>query len=205
VEATGNDASDVHTFIDKHGNASHMRIAAIGKRNAELPVIAGKRAERKPKPDAAGMQETVGVAFATRMTGLSDRNVKDLAREGKIAGAEKDGGSWYFPTASLVTMVQESAPSDALVAAEEPEPAYDQEAGELRLAIADTLDAIACWPSVEEAVAAWSASIGAGPDDTVITKAAEWIGDFAACWPAVSAERAHRIEQALQETERHVA
>ncbi|MBB4857173.1 hypothetical protein HNO88_000480 [Novosphingobium chloroacetimidivorans] len=202
---TGGDASEVRTFIDKHGNASHMRVGAIGKTKKDLPLIAGKRAERRPRPDEAGLQSTVGVAQAAMITGLSDRNVKSLARDGKINGAEKDGGSWYFPAATLVALVQEGAATSEQVPADEPEPAYDHEAGELRLAIVDTLDAIARWPSVEVALAAWDASIGAAPDDAVIIKAAEWVGGFAAHWPAVSAQRAHRIEQALQETERHVA
>jgi hypothetical protein len=145
------------------------------------------------------------VAFAAKITGLSDRNVKELAREGQIDGAEKDSGAWYFPTASLVALVHDSAPAETAPVLEEAAPTYDHEAGELRLAMVDTLDAITRWPSVEEALAAWAASIGAAPEDTVISQAAAWMSDFAARWPAVAAQRANRIEQALQETERHVA
>lgn len=45
--------------------------------------------------------ERVLIAQACRMTGLSRRNVQDMAARGDIPGAAKLGGRWTFDAATL--------------------------------------------------------------------------------------------------------
>lgn len=200
----GSDSDEVRTFIDRNGKPSHMKVAAIGKKKPDLPVIAGKQAERKPNPEVAGMQDTVGVGMASAITGLSPRHVKELAREGKIEGAEKDGGQWLMPTAAVAALVEESRQPEVRPQIEdepepEPEPfVYDHAKGALLLAFSDTVERIAAWPSVDEVLAAWASDIGAAPRDEAIAEAGSWMADFAARWPLIAAERSARINALIR-------
>ncbi|MBB4858283.1 hypothetical protein HNO88_001602 [Novosphingobium chloroacetimidivorans] len=199
-------AGDVRTFRKPDGTEAQMQVAAIGKSKPNLPLIAGRRAEKKPDLAFATCDEAC-VPTAARITGLSTRNITELARAGEIDGAVKDGGSWVMPTASLVQLVETSR-SDEPAPATTPPPApmvYDHEAGELRLAMVDTIDTITSWPSVDRALATWASSLGGALDEQAVARAADWLADFAARWPALAAQRNTRIARLSQETERHVA
>lgn len=186
--------SDVRTFIDRHGNPSHMRVENIGRKKPALPVIAGRQAERKPDLSFAKSDEAM-VGMATRITGLSQRHITEMARKGEIDGAVKEGGQWVMPTASLVALVEEAQAPEP-----EPElepPIYDHEVGQILLSFSDTIGRIAAWPSVDEVLGHWSRSIGAAPSNEAIAEAASWMADFAARWPVIAAERSARIQSLL--------
>lgn len=187
---------EVRTFVDRYGNPSHMRVAAIGKARPEMPVIAGKRAERRPRPDAAGLQEVVGVGFASTITGLSDRNVKLLAKEGVIDGAEKEGGVWSFPTASLVALVEQSKaaePADTPVA--EVPHQHDWSQGTTLLTLADLITSFDGLPPPAAALSALRADPGAFPSLETIRAAGAWLAEFVAGFPAVHAVREARAAE----------
>lgn len=191
-------SADIRTFLKADGTPSHMRVGAIGKAKPEMPVVAGYRTERAPDLSFATCDEA-GVSTAARITGLSERNVMALARAGEIDGARKDGAAWVIPTAPLQALVQAS-----VVPEPTPRPAYDPELGELILAISDTVEVIGRWPSVDRALAIWADSIAGAPNDEAIAAAGKWMAEFAAGWPAVSAARAVRIENVLQEIQSNV-
>jgi len=191
--------SQVRTYLDRHGNASHMKVGAIGKKAAALPVIAGRQAERKPDPSFATSDES-RISTAARITGLSNRHLAEMARDGEIEGAHKDAGSWVFPTPALTAMVEkaETPPPD-------PEPlVYDHAANAPMMATIDRIEALIEGPSPAEMLAWWRAYLGAGFADGAITGAFDWMRDFHAGFPAAEQARRARLDDLNERTAQDV-
>ena len=171
----------VRTYLDRHGNPSHMNVSAIGKK--PLPTVAGRTPDRRPD-SSFGRGEVCGVAEAARMTGFEVRKLTEIARSGEIDGAEKSAGSWSFKTEPLRQWMK-SAP--------EPEPeqplVYDHAANAPMMAKIDTIEALVSGPSAGEMLAWWRTYLGAGFADGAIERAFEWMRAFHADFPAAERKR----------------
>ncbi|AHE55886.1 hypothetical protein [Sphingomonas sanxanigenens] len=193
------DTSEVRTFIDRHGNPSHMRIGAIGKPKPPLPEIAGRKPERKPDLSFATSEES-GIPTASRITGLSPRNLAEMARAGEIEGAEKCSGSWVFPTAVLVDLVKvvPEPVQDQAVAEVDEVPTYNFEANSPKMQVIDHIEALLAGPTAAEMLAWWEHYIGAGFDDGAVDQIYRWVSEFHAGFAAAERTRRARIDASLE-------
>lgn len=197
--------SEVRTYLDRHGNASHMKVAAIGKAKPALPVIAGHQTVRKPDLSFANTDEG-GIGTAARITGLRPRVVAEMARTGEIEGARKESGSWTIPTAPLVEMVKTARQTPP---ANDPEPeppvVYDHAANAPMMATIDTIEALIAGPAAPAMLAWWERYIGAGFAEGAIVTAFDWVRTFHAGFPAAEQKRRAMLDAINERIDADVA
>jgi hypothetical protein len=198
------DSDATRLYLDRHGNTSTMKVAAIGKPAAKpLPLVAGHVPDRRPD-DRFGNSEEVLINEASRVTGINPPRLAKIARTGAIPGARKDGNSWAFQTDDLKgwmksTPANDPAPPPSPEPPAEPgPPLHDPEEGRRMLAAVDAIEALVAGASAAELLAWWGRFLGEGFQPGTVDAARAWINDFAAGLPAAETNRQALIAR-LQE------
>jgi hypothetical protein len=100
-------APELKRLTDQARRASHPS-AALGEwlRSLDSTVTVHRRGVR---PSAGRFAGWLTVAQAAQEMGQTDRHVRRMCVEGRVAGAEKDGRDWRIPPGSLARLHRHNA------------------------------------------------------------------------------------------------
>lgn len=191
--ASVNIYSATRTF-SRGNNTAEMTVERIGRAPREVPLIAGRVPDAKPRLEIA-IGDEVAMGTASAASGFKAEKLAAFARAGEIAGARKEAGSWVFETAGLKEWMG-SNPRDASNTAPS---VYDHEANRPMLATVEMLEALIVGVSPQQLLRWWASYSGKGFEPDTIARASSWINYFAEGYPAAERSRQSLLARITEE------
>jgi hypothetical protein len=199
-------SEETRIYTDRHGNASSMKVGAIGKARPPLPLVAGRVPDHKPMPaDIRPSTGACGLHEAAAVTGFEAKRLKAFAHSGEIEHVQERGRITFEHEKLHAWMEGEPAPaeSQALDLAMIPQTTPEQD--ELILRLLDLFEGFGTFGAPSDALHAWSLSRGQDISPESVASAAAWMAEFSVHFPNIEAKRQTAVQAMLERLEADVA